>query len=109
MPETNGEPPARNGIIDPAGVNKKELDVNEEDEEPTSVETPVITTEEGNEMSINHAPKRANTEDDWESRYAQSSGQPTMAQTAHSNGMTKLATEPSNSENIGNHSDSISS
>lgn len=103
-PETNGESPARNGIIDPTGADGEELDVNEEDEEPTSAETPVTITEEGIDVS-----KSANTDDDWESRYTQSPTQSSAVQTARSNGVQRVAKKSSDSVDTGNHSHPIAS
>jgi hypothetical protein len=108
-PETNGEPSARNGIIDTSSEDGEELNVIEEDEESTSVEAPVITTEGGNEKAVNHVSEIANTDDDWESRYAQSPSQPSLAQTERSNGVRRMAEKPSSPMDTGNHNDLIPS
>lgn len=108
-PETNGEPPARNCIIEPADADGEDLDVNGEDEEATSVEIPAATTEGGNETPVNHVVKSANTDDDWESRYTQNPAQPPVVQTARSNGVQRMAGKASTSADTDNHNDLVSS
>ena len=73
------------------------------------MEIPDITTEGGNEKPVNHVVKSANTDDDWESRYAQNPAQPPEVQASRSNGVQRMAGKSSSSVDTDNRNDLVSS
>ena len=68
-----------------------------------------MTAEEGSGKPVKHVIDGANTDDDWESRYAQSPARESAAQTAQSNGVQRMAEKSSSSVKTGSRSDQMPS